>query len=576
MINLNPDYNPNDILNQEILESTEETIQENDVETSEKNIMESFELFNEKSKIENTYNEAGKGVKGATAVINKHINPNIARGNDIVNSLDGSTVRNTSIVAKARNSVQQFPVYITQSIPVKEAHIISKMFERVYATLVQTVVAQNPILNEEEANNLVFLKNYHVNLKEAADVLYNKFYEPIDDIDAMMCESVFYEQQLSENCTVQFRVIPSDKQDELIQENARLMNEPLSGFIYLREAMDPQTTIQTTRKRIEIKDETTAEGESELSKIAKSWKANLSDEQKKAYGVTEDNYLDKWRKLAKKGAFENGDGGKIAIIYDTNTGKFYKSVVDSLNTSKNNVLNAPKSLDAPKLLHDADIKKINGMLPYTVELTFLLKSNNGLLQSAVKYVIGVKTVMHLIKVEDLKDDLRDLITGQIKTLQKVRYKTGELSFKDYMFDIKGAKAAAAKKVKGGARWINTLKRLAQYNKTNGSLLRAPLSVINKGDVPIPNGTLILSQTDVTLLTNETGIDLGKVANAKRLAKSLFLITVAIVDASAGTMKVLFTDNDVDWDIQSLASIDAEVSKTDNSALMQALNKAVNR
>ena len=74
MINLNPNYDPNDILNQEILESTEETIQENDAETSEKNIMESFELFNEKSKIGNTYNAAGKGVKGATAVINKHIN----------------------------------------------------------------------------------------------------------------------------------------------------------------------------------------------------------------------------------------------------------------------------------------------------------------------------------------------------------------------------------------------------------------------------------------------------------------------------------------------------------------------
>ena len=40
--------------------------------------------------------------------------------------------------------------------------------------------------------------------------------------------------------------------------------------------------------------------------------------------------------------------------------------------------------------------------------------------------------MHLVKVEDLKDDLRDLINGQIKTLQKVRYKTGELSFKDFL------------------------------------------------------------------------------------------------------------------------------------------------
>ena len=42
------------------------------------------------------------------------------------------------------------------------------------------------------------------------------------------------------------------------------------------------------------------------------------------------------------------------------------------------------------------------------------------------------------------------------------------------------------------------------------------------------------------------------------------------------MKVLFTDTDSDWDIQSIAAIDAEVSKTDNSAIMKELNKIINR
>ena len=41
-----------------------------------------------------------------------------------------------SIVARARNSVLQFPVYVTQGIRVDEAHVISKLFERVYTTLV--------------------------------------------------------------------------------------------------------------------------------------------------------------------------------------------------------------------------------------------------------------------------------------------------------------------------------------------------------------------------------------------------------------------------------------------------------
>ena len=57
--------------------------------------------------------------------------------------------------------------------------------------------------------------------------------------------------------------------------------------------------------------------------------------------------------------------------------------------------------------------------------------------------------------------------------------------------------------------------------------------------------------------------------------NLFLIAIAIVDPSAGTMKVLF-DQDVNWDVQSLAAIDAEVSKMDNSNLMKELNKMVNK
>ena len=218
---------------------------------------------------------------------------------------------------------------------------------------------------------------------------------------------------------------------------------------------------------------------------------------------------------------------------------------------------------------------MNAMLPYTIEATFRLRTKSGI-DRDIKYIIGIKTVMHLIRTQDLADDLRELVTGRIKSLQKVRYKTGEISFKDYLFNTKQLKADAAKNINYNKRWINTLKRLSDYDQHYGSFLKGPVQGLAKGDVPVPNGTLILTQPDVTTLTNQTGIDLSQVSNAKRLAKNLFLIAVCIVDSSAGTMRVLFTDSDNDWDVQSLASIDAEVSKTDNSQLMRELNHIVNR
>ena len=117
--------------------------------------------------------------------------------------------------------------------------------------------------------------------------------------------------------------------------------------------------------------------------------------------------------------------------------------------------------------------------------------------------------------------------------------------------------------------------MAEYNKTNGSLLNKPISALTGGNVPIPNGTLILTSSDVSLILTQSGIDLNKVGNIKKLAKNLFLIGVVIVDSTSGSMKVLFPDSDSDWDVQSLAAIDSEVSKTDNSQLMKELNKKIN-
>jgi len=482
---------------------------------------------------------------------------------NISDTLGRRTVDTRSIIARARNSVLQFPIYITQTMRVNEAQIIAKLFERVYTTLVQTVLSQNQIINEDEANNLVFLKRFHSNLKEAADVFINEYYKPIDEIDQMMYDSVFYTQKLTENCTVSFSVIPCTDQD-LILENARLMNEPLTGFIYLKEANE--TTTKTSSKDTTLSDSDLEDLAAERSKLSAEEKRkarskdNNDDESRKKL----DNAVDEVKKDIKDGKLKN---------YAYKNGRYVRTDNTKETTTKKEV--NTKAVDTPVLLREGEIKKINAMLPYTMEVSFRMRTAKGDMHD-VKYIIGVKSVLHLIRTSDLVEDLQELVTGNIKSLQKVRYKTGEISFADYFLNLKGLKADAAKHVNYNKRWINTLKRLADYKKMNGSLMKGSVEALNKGQVPIPNGTLILAQTDVAMLTNQTGIDLSKVSNAKRLARNLFLIGIVIVDSSAGTMRVLFPDSDSDWDVQSLSSIDAELSKTENSQLMKELNRLVNK
>lgn len=607
MININFD---NDILNEDIeiqgdpqLESTTQP------EPSDIRHLQEFSLKTFLKDIDDGNEGLGKELKNANDRLkNAHSELNTygniaGKVNDAISS---NTIDGRSIVARARNSVCQFPVYIVQTVRANEGQIIAGLFERVYASFIQSVIAANPIMSEAEANNFVFLQKFHTNIKENTDLILNPFYEPIDELDAMMCESLFHKQQLTENCSVEFRVVPTTD-EALIHENARLLNEPLQGFSYIREAYvnsDHRYKIDDTiLKEDDLRNAIFDYGRNfekstdpkekdryfsdDVIKLSRKYSANCTPEELQKKDEIEQriqNAIDAFKqdirddkKLKDQNAskYERRKKGMLSDThYIDGSGRIHHLRQGEQYFTKTSDSRLPM-IKAPEILKDTDIKKINKMLPYQLICTFRLKCENGDLKD-VSYVIGVKTVLHPIRAQDLADELRDLVMGNERTLQKVRYKTGEISFMDYMLNLKGLKSDAAKHTNYNKRWINTLKRLADFNKTNGSLLKNPVKFITNGNVPIPNGTLVLTQLDVTMLTNQTGIDLSDVKNAKKLAKSLFLIAIAIIDSSAGTIRVLFPDMDNDWDVQSLAAIDAEVSKTDNSQLMKELNRMVNR
>lgn len=557
--------------------------------------------------------------KGST--INKYgLDPIKATTDAIDKTLATQTVDNRSIIARARNSICQFPCYVVQTCPVNPAQTICGFFERVYATFVQTVIAQNPIITEDEANNMEFLKRFHTNFQESTedffkkyDRLINEFYEPIDDVDRMMCESIYSEYTLTPNISVRFAVIPTDHPD-LIAECSRLCNEPLTGFSYLAEKSENSAKTQIRSTVLTDKDFQ----QMAIERLGSDLRRKIEDDHQADIDMAEGDYEndvedvnnsayeddEKKSKLADaKSKFDhqvaeikqaidreyedkvNSEIEKIkAEIRDTKDPTIHPSLkFDGYNylrgdktQEQSRSTKDEKGPDAPVLLKDSDIKKMNNMLPYSISATFHIKNSTDGSIREVHYVIGIKTSMHLIRTQDLADDLREIVTGKIKSLQKVRYKTGEISFAEYLFNKKQLKADAMKGISYNKRWLNTLKRLGDYEQQYGSFLKFPLKKITGGEVPIPNGTMILTQPDITSLTNQTGIDLSQVSNAKALCKNLFLIGLCIVDSSAGTMRVLFPDMHDDWDVQSLAAVDAELSKTDNSRIMNELNHLVNR
>jgi hypothetical protein len=559
-----------------------------------------------------------KGINQKLEPVNKVVSDVKNETDRIASHLHSQNVDGRSIVARARNSVLQFPIYMTVNIRINEAQIISKMFERVYATLVQTVLSHNKYIDEDEANNLVFLKNFHTNIKEAANAV-NEWYKPIDEIDSMMYESVFYKTDINDSISVEFKAIPTINED-LICENARLIHEPLAGLAYIFEAGTPDRKRVSSTTTVTTRTDTNSEGtgkpqtkerivekpekilsEHDMRRIAN----NLKEAAKKSgnpnhpdlnlYGSTLRNQIKNGREVVTPDGiiqyreFTRGKDGKLLgaktpnDIYTTK-GEFFigkkteKTTTENKRSVTTNVTTQEteaETLDAPHLLKDTDIKKINGLLPYSIEAHFRIKGDGSYVND-VRYIIGIKSVLHPINPKDLGADIHDIMTGDIKTLRKVRYRTGEIGFKEYWFNLSSIKSDAAKHINYDKRWISTLKRLGNYRKMYGSLLKQGVHALTGGHVPIPNATMVLLQTDVAAIKDQSGIDLEKVSNAKKLAHRLFMVSMVIVDATRGTMKVLFPDNDVDWDVQSIAAIDTEVSKLDNSQMLKELNKMINR
>lgn len=180
--------------------------------------------------------EDADGIIGKAQALDKSAAGPLAKNlEDLDKAIDKNRVDTRSIIARSRNSVLQFPVYISQSVPVNPAHVIARLYDRVYASFVQAVLSMHPIISEKEANEMLFLRRFHTNINEAVQTIINEYYRPIDEIDAMIQESVFYKKEIIPGCILECAWVPMSDND-IKMESARASHDLLDGFTYLKES----------------------------------------------------------------------------------------------------------------------------------------------------------------------------------------------------------------------------------------------------------------------------------------------------------------------------------------------------
>ena len=160
-------------------------------------------------------------------------------------------------------------------------------------------------------------------------------------------------------------------------------------------------------------------------------------------------------------------------------------------------------------------------------------------------------------------------TDKRRTDRKAKWRAGEIGLFEYLFKTKAKKQTAIDSRDPRRKWYRRLYELAdsKYSVTAGKLKqmsgkRSGLQAMLVGDNHglMPNATFVITMQDVYNVKNETGIDLMNPKIACKFCDDMFLMAMIIIDDDNDSMYLLTPDTHNDFDIQSLDSVQKQMSK----------------
>ena len=220
-----------------------------------------------------------------------------------------------------------------------------------------------------------------------------------------------------------------------------------------------------------------------------------------------------------------------------------------------------KNKRGPELL-DRDIKKSNAMQPYAISVRLSVVNENHEFVDYWDVVVGVKTILHLIKSDEMIENIAKAVQNKSVLFNFLRWTTGEISFvKDLLLHIDDIKFDVRNMNKGYSRWFPTLKRIKD-RKINFRNITPTMNV--------PTATIVISSYEVDELEKRYGIIIKDVAVATKVMNGLMLMGFVIVDDASQTIEVLFdngTGRGNSFETYAMETITREVSSNRNSSAM---------
>ena len=212
-------------------------------------------------------------------------------------------------------------------------------------------------------------------------------------------------------------------------------------------------------------------------------------------------------------------------------------------------LRASKEIRGPQMA-DKDVKRINDMQPYTLDLKLLATKGESGLAQYVNYTVGVKSVMHLGSSENLIMNIAYVLKNKNPLFNFIKWTTGEISlFKDILFRLDDVNFNVANRNDRTGKMISTLKRL------KSKPVKVGLSGISR---VVPFATICISTYEYNQIKDRFGFDLKNVTYAKKVMDELFLMCFIILDDTSATIDMMIDGSDT-FQTYSLDTLEREVA-----------------
>lgn len=439
---------------------------------------------------------------------------------DVATSKFRKSQRKGSIVKSAQGNMFEFPVFVSNTIPMDYATATVSLLEQIYAAYLQMAISINPVVDAASVKRGVQFADYKTNT--------NKY---LEYTDTSYQHDVCHAEYINEDCKVEFDLLSiDDKEAKVINESVDY--QPLSEFDhFFQEAPGDTPTDYMERYPMPVIDPQTGAPEipwrfvpgqyitaPELFNILNGQMVDLGNGDVNAYNAYVDYIRDNHLIAPSASAVNNANTADGLYAHQDRLNQMennrytrqlhgaqrYKNMSDTISsfaklpgdvaTSVKNVATLPDQIKQAKAktkidqynadhldeintlkktdtyskmktsnisyVNDKQCEKLNTMKPLLMKVTLNMLNKDDSLQP-IEYVVGVKCHTRVIPATILPEVAQYPLKEMDKISRKVKWRAGELKFlKDIVFRIKEKKQTAADSRDPNRKWFRRLYELA--------------------------------------------------------------------------------------------------------------------